>query len=374
MRHISRSRIIGAILLVVAIVVTVGVSVAIRSAPGRGGDARAADGAARSRAQSVTGYLGGEKASLFDDPDFRKLLSEHGFDVDYRKAGSLEMASADKKGIDYAFPSSQIALDWWKASNDGKAGVASDAIFTSPIVIYTYRDVAEALAKQGMASSRDGVWSLDLAKAWHALTTDATWADLGLPNLYGQFRIDSSDPTKSNSGNLWAALLATVANGGQTPTRESVARDLPAIRAAFAKAGYLASSSEDTLESFLAQGEGSKPMTVGYESQTLDYARTEPDRFAQIKDDLVVMYPTPTVWSTHEFIALDSRAKGLMDVLKTAQVQRYAWTHHGFRGRDGKAGDPRSFGVSGVTASVPSVAPLPPFDAMKALIDGLADS
>lgn len=368
MKHISRSRIIGAVLLIVAIAVTIIVAVIARPAPGGTGDA------AQRQAEPVTGYLGGEKASLFDDPGFRTLLAREGFNVDYRKAGSLAMASADKTGIDYAFPSSQIALDWWKAKNNGKAGIASDAIFTSPIVIYTYKDVAEALAGQGMATSRNGVWSLDLARVWHALTTDTTWADLGLPNLYGQFRIDSSDPTKSNSGNLWAALLATVANGGQTPTRDSVTRDLPAIKAAFSKAGYLADSSEDTLESFLAQGEGSKPMTVGYESQALDYAKTEPDRFAQIKNDLVVMYPTPTVWSTHEFIALDNRAKHLMSVLKTAPVQRYAWTHHGFRGRDGKAGDPGSFGVSGVTSAVPSVAPLPPFDAMETLINGLASN
>ena len=109
-------------------------------------------------------------------------------------------------------------------------------------------------------------------------------ADVGYTAGYGQFRIDSTDPVKSNSGNEYAALLATVLNGGQ-----------PAM--------------VDSFNQFLTLGVGSKPMMVGYESQLLDLAVNQPDAFKQIKDDVVIVYPTPTVWSTHTLMALDEKRR-----------------------------------------------------------------
>ena len=50
-------------------------------------------------------------------------------------------------------------------------------------------------------------------------------------------------------------------------------------------------------------------MMVGYESQLLDLAVNQPDAFKQIKDDVVIVYPTPTVWSTHTLMALDEKRR-----------------------------------------------------------------
>lgn len=97
-------------------------------------------------------------------------------------------------------------------------------------------------------------------------------ADVGYTAGYGQFRIDSTDPVKSNSGNEYAALLATVLNGGQPAMVDSVARDGKTIASIFAKSGWMETSSEDSFNQFLTLGVGSKPMMVGYESQLLDLA------------------------------------------------------------------------------------------------------
>ena len=90
---------------------------------------------------------------------------------------------------------------------------------------------------------------------------------------------------KSNSGNEYAALLATVLNGGQPAMVDSVARDGKTIASIFAKSGWMETSSEDSFNQFLTLGVGSKPMMVGYESQLLDLAVNQPDAFKQIKDD-----------------------------------------------------------------------------------------
>ena len=40
-------------------------------------------------------------------------------------------------------------------------------------------------------------------------------------------------------------------------------------------------------------------------NQLLEFAVENPDTWEQIKGDIVMMYPTPTVWTSHVYIALD---------------------------------------------------------------------
>lgn len=47
----------------------------------------------------------------------------------------------------------------------------------------------------------------------------------------------------------------------------------------------------------------------GRVSHVLDLAVNQPDAFKQIKDDVVIVYPTPTVWSTHTLMALDEKRR-----------------------------------------------------------------
>ena len=46
------------------------------------------------------------------------------------------------------------------------------------------------------------------------------------------------------------------------------------------------------------------------------------DAFKQIKDDVVIVYPTPTVWSTHTLMALDEKGDTLLNLLKTPAAQK----------------------------------------------------
>ena len=351
----SRNKLVGLALVVLAVLVGGGVLVwrQTRSAP--------------VEEVSVSGYLGGEKISLFEDSEFKQLAEASGLDISYKKAGSLAMMDADRSGMDYLFPSSQAAVAYGEAQ--GVKAQSSDIVLNSPIVIYTYKDVADALVGSGIMNKDGDVYKLDAKAAVDAMLANKTWADLGYANGYGQFRIDSTDPAKSNSGNEWAALVATVLNGGQPATATSVQRDASKIQAIFQKSGWMETSSEDSFSQFLTLGEGSKPMMVGYESQLLDLAVNQPDVYKQVKDDLVVAYTTPTVWSTHVLVSLDDAGDRLRDFLKSDDVQKLAWERHGFRGASqlGTDGAGR-FGVPGVAEQVPAAVELPNNDGMKALI------
>lgn len=359
---LSKSKVIGLVALLAAVAIVLGAVVWRQTRP---------EPAAPRTPDAVTGYLGGEKTGLFDDPQFRQLAADAGLDVDYRKAGSLAMMDADQSGMDYLFPSSRAAVEY--GTSRGVDTSHADIVFNSPIVVYTHKAVADALVGSGIMSVSDGVYRIDMAKAVDAMTADRTWADLGYAAGYGQFRIDSTDPVQSNSGNEYAALVATVLNGGQPATVESVNRDADTIRAIFAKSGWMETSSEDSFNQFLTLGVGSKPMMIGYESQLLDLAVNQPDAYAQVRDDVILAYPTPTVWSTHTLIALDDNGERLLDLLRSPDMQKLAWERHGFRAANYVGTDSiERFGVPGTVDQVTGVSELPDNDAMQALIATLS--
>lgn len=360
----SKGKIVGLVLVVVAVVIS-GVATTIVSR-------RSAQTASTADTVTVSGYLGGEKISLFDDPEFTSIASNAGLSVNYKKAGSLAMMTSDSTGMDYLFPSSQSAVDY--GESEGVQPKSTDIVFNTPIVVYTYKDIADALVGSGiMQKDSAGVYTLDAKAACDAMLANKTWADLGYANGYGAFKIDSTDPTQSNSGNEWAVLMATVLNDGQPATVDSVQRDAASLKAIFTKSGWMDTSSADSFSQFLVLGKGSKPMMVGYESQVLDLAVNDPDTYAQVKDDLVIAYTTPTVWSTHVFMALDDNGQKLRDVLLSDDVQKLAWQKHGFRGANLKGtGSVSDFGVTGAAESAPAAIDLPTAAAMKELLTQLA--
>ncbi|KAB7789881.1 hypothetical protein F7D09_1605 [Bifidobacterium leontopitheci] len=357
--RITKSKIIGLVSLLVVFLLIGGILV------WRGAQPKP------TQLNEVNGYLGGEKIGLFDDARFKKLAEAQGLDVNYRKAGSLAMMDADRKGLDYLFPSSRAAVEYGKAK--GVDTSKGDIVFNSPIVLYTHKPVAEALVKSGIMSHDGGVYRMDMAKAVDAMVNNKTWADVGWMSGYGQFRIDSTDPVKSNSGNEYAALVATVLNGGQPATTTSLSRDSAKISAIFSKSGWMETSSEDSFNQFLNLGVGSKPIMVGYESQILDLAVNDPDAWNQVKDDVVIVYPTPTVWSTHVFIPTDADGEILLKLLKSSDVQKLAWERHGFRSADFRGTSSISrFKVPGTLEQISAASELPNNDAMQQLIDILS--
>lgn len=360
---LSKTKIIGLAALLVVVLVLGGMAV------WRGWQSKNAPTPVKQ--QQVTGYLGGEKISLFEDEEFTKAMAKHGINVDYRKAGSLAMMDADKQGMDYLFPSSKAAVEYGKAKQVDTS--RADVVFNSPIVLYTHKAVADGLVKSGIMSKGGNVYHMDMAKAVEAMKANKTWADLGWKDGYGQFRIDSTDPVKSNSGNEYAALIATVLNGGQPATVDSVQRDASVLKAIFSKSGWMETSSEDSFNQFLTLGIGSKPMMVGYESQILDLTVNQLDAWKQVKDDVVIVYPTPTVWSSHMLVPLDDKGVKLQQALKSKDVQQLAWERHGFRSASFVGTDPiKRFGVPGTVDQIPAVSELPDNNAMQKIIDVLS--
>ena len=320
-------------------------------------------------AVQVSGYIGGEKAGFLEDEEVLEILrKDYGLEVDYSKAGSLDMMTADLTGRNYLLPSSSIALEYYEELHGSPK--QSEIILNTPIVLYTHKIVLEAFEQQGMITKDEDVNYVDMNKLLELIRTDTKWTDIGVPELYGSVSVDTTDPAKSNSGNMFAALLADVLNGGQTLTPESVDEVLPELQAIFGKLGYMETSSADLFSQFLRMGVGATPIAAGYESQIIEYAQMEPEAYEEIKDDVVVLYPAPTVWSAHVLIAMDESGQTLLEGLQNEKIQELAWKKHGFR--TGSAGIAQGEAkASGIADSVTQVAQVPSYEVMRRIIDGL---
>lgn len=131
-------------------------------------------------------------------------------------------------------------------------------------------------------------------------------------------------------------------------------------------------SSSDLFSQFLRMGVGAKPIIAGYESQLIEYAAIYPDEYKNIADDIVMLYPAPTVWSTHVLLALDENGQKFLDALLDEDLQSLAWTKHGFRtGNYSTASTGGSIAAKGVAPDITQVTQVPSYDVMKVIIDGL---
>ena len=349
-----KKKLIGLILLIL-IMITIGVIWLLK---GRAPETSA-----------VNGYVGGEKIEFLEDPEVQSILEEkYGLEADYAKAGSLDMMTADMTGMDYLFPSSSIAEEYYEDLN-GRP-LQSEIILNTPIVLYTHRAVLDAFSSRGLITEEGGAYFIDMNGLISLIQNNTAWADIGLPALYGTVSVDTTDPAKSNSGNMFAALLANVLAGGQTVTEAQLPEVLPQLEAIFGKLGYMETSSSDLFSQFLRMGIGAKPVIAGYESQLIEYAALHPDEYETIRDDIVMLYPAPTVWSAHVMIALDENGQRLLEALLDEEILDLAWSRHGFRtGNYGAASAEAS--ADGVAETLTQVAPVPSYDIMKVIIEQL---
>lgn len=318
----------------------------------------------------VSIFYGGEKAAFLENPAVTRIIeNDYKITLNATKAGSVEMATTlDTTGRDCIWPSTMVAVEL--ARNAGKPVEGDETIFNSPIVFYAWDEVAEAMQGAGVVSARDGFLIADVAGIGRLIAEGKRWQeDLGL-NVYGPFKVFSTHPAKSNSGNIWSGLLATVFNGGETPTDQSLNEVLPQIETYFDAMGHMEASSGDIFENFLKQGMGSRPIIVGYENQLVEFVKANAQYADLIRSKIRVIYPEPTVFSSHPLISLTPACKRLVEAMQDPKIQALAWADHGFRtGLIGVENDPALITEARLPETVDLVVPMPSAAVMSEIIE-----
>ena len=272
---------------------------------------------------------------------------------------------------DYLWPSNQVALALYK-QNSGQL-VVQENIFNSPIVLYSWAPVVDALVQQGIVRQDGGFYYVDLAKLADLTLSGKQWSDIGSASLTGHIKVASTDPSLSNSGNMFFGLLATTLNGGDVVNSGTVDAVLPDLKTYSDLMGFQLSSSGDLFQQYYTTGMGARPLIAGYESQLIELSVQNKDVYSSsLKDSMRILYPTPTVWSSHPLIARTANGRRLLEALKDPEIQRIAWERHGFRsGLPGVTSDPAVLGIEGIPLQITSVVDMPDPATMDRIINAI---
>jgi hypothetical protein len=325
------------------------------------------------------GFVGGEKEGFLANARVRTLL-EHRFGLvlDARRAGSVEMvrerALLDQKP-QFLWPSSSVLVE--VARSSGVKISRDQVIFNSPIVLYSWDRIADGLVKGGFAEPAGGPrYTVDLLKLLKAIIAGETWAAIGVADLFGRARVVSTDPNKSNSGFMFAGLVASLLSGDviMLDTLPRIEGDVATV---FRRMGFKPPSSGKLFDDYVAGGAGAQPLIVGYENQLVEWVLQDSDRWKRVEANApakpVILYPRPTAFSAHPLISINREADDLIDALTNESVLELAWEDHGFRGPLGTIGKARSALLqSRLLDRIDAVLPMPDAPVMLALLDSLA--
>jgi hypothetical protein len=252
---------------------------------------------------TVQGVIGSEKQPFFQDADVQAVFHRNGLDVEVDTAGSRQIAtSTDLSRYDFAFPAGSPAA--LKIKNDRGARATYEPFFT-PMAIATFRPIAQLLVANHVAADAGGYYTFDVQAYLALVGRNARWTDLAGNTAYPTNKsvlITSTDVQTSNSAAMYLAIASYVANGGNIVADDATARKItPAVAPLFLRQGFTASSTEEPFQDYLSIGIGKEPMVMIYEAQFLSLEAAH-DR--ALTPDMVLMYPTPTVFSKHTLVPL----------------------------------------------------------------------
>ncbi|MEM7188575.1 MAG: hypothetical protein AAF439_03105 [Pseudomonadota bacterium] len=317
---------------------------------------------------NVTILYAEEKKALLKNPAIREIIEgRYRITLKAIEADSTEMAtSLDTTGKDCIWSSTLAAVEL--AGSSGQSA-RDQAIYGSPLVFYTWAEVADALFVQGAVTKDGAQYVADVAAILNMVAEGKQWqADLGV-DIDGPFQVFSAHPATSTAGIIWAGLLATVLNAGEAPTSSDLTVLLPKVRAYFDAMGRMEPSSGDDFESFLMQGMDARPIMVGFENAVIEFLTQHPRYADLIRDQIRVIYPEPTIFSSHPLIALHPRCERFSEALQDPDIQTIARTENGFRiGPAGHETKPAAAPFADLPENMGLAMPLPSADVMNAVV------
>jgi hypothetical protein len=316
----------------------------------------------------VRGVVGSEKMPFFQDPKVIDALARGGVRVEAEPAGSRQIAtSIDLAKFDFAFPSSEQAAERIQRQRNVTAKYTP---FSSPMAVATFAPITDLLTRAGAV--RPGpVQTLDLRRYLELVRNGTRWDELPDNTAYPvrkNILISTTDPRSSNSAAMYLAAASYAANNNtivQGQTAEQAV--LPAVSRLFVGQGYTENTTEGPFNNYLATGMGPTPMAWIYEAQYVEALVR-----GQIKPEMTLVYPSPTVLSRHTLVPFGETGDRLGRLLSTdPELQRLA-AEHGFRTNDGaqfaKVAAERN---APVAADLLDVVATPTYDTLEHLLDGV---
>ncbi len=318
--------------------------------------------------KTITVATGGGKEDFIADEDVINILRDrYGLNVIYDSWSNgklilnpLVRENGDR--YDLMFCSDQRFYDYYKLApnkekNEADRYTVLDGGLTlnTPIVIYSWGEVVDALIKDNIVTEREGIYYItDMNKLLNYILEGKKWSELGLDMLYGSINISSTDPVTSSPGATYYGLLLSIMCGGNV-TDTTMQENLPKLKQFYEKSGYMNNTPADLFERYLKTGLGGEPMIVDYEKSIVEFANENPDGFNQVKDDIRILYPEPTIWNSHCIATFTENGNLYYKALEDKDISQIAWERYGFRtGVTGGNYNVEALGIKGIPTTIRS--------------------
>ena len=136
---------------------------------------------------------------------------------------NLGIKSPGVSTYDALFTSDQRFYDYYKLfpnkeknEADRYTVLSGGLTLNTPIVIYSWKEVVDALISEKIVTEKEGVYYItDMNKLMNYILQGKKWSDIGLTELYGTINIASTDPVSSSPGATYYGLLLSVLSGGE---------------------------------------------------------------------------------------------------------------------------------------------------------------
>ena len=163
-------------------------------------------------------------------------------------------------------------------------------------MLYSWDRIADGLVTGGFAKPAGGPrYTLDLLKLLKAVIAGESWASIGVADLFGRTRIVSTDPSRSNSGFMFAGLVASLLSG-DVVMLDTMSRIDGDVGLVFRRMGFKPPSSGKLFDDYIAGGAGAQPLIVGYENQLIEWVLQDAERWKRVEANApakpVILYPT----------------------------------------------------------------------------------
>ena len=358
-------KIIGIIILVLLIAIMVGSKALMPSNDDTNLGNGVSSGEDYSDLTQVTVATGGGKEGFLANEKVLDIMrNKYGINPVYDSwsNGKLivnPLVREDGSKYDLMFCSDQRYYDYYKLSPDKSKGEAEryhvqngGLILNTPIVIYSWDTVVDALMKENIVTQSEGTYYIsDMDKLLSYILEGKKWSEIGL-DLYGNINIRSTDPVTSSPGATYYGLLLSIMSGGQV-TGDNIEANLPKLKEFYEKSGYMNNTPADLFDSYLKTGMGGQPMIVDYEKSIVEFATSNPNGFEQVKDHIRILYPTPTIWNSHCIATFTDEGNEYLKIYDDPEIGQIAWEGYGFRtGVTGGNYDVSALGINGIPQSI----------------------
>jgi len=286
----------------------------------------------------------GSKGDYFLDVQVQRLLLAHHIRVHITQTGSRDVAVHDIEGYDFVFPSGQPAADLVLNDRTNSAPPKFTKVyrpFTSPVILATYREYAETLRTNGIATPQDAsdpqplYYQLDLKRFLDLVAVNGkTWNSIGIQHAGvsngNGILAHSPNICSSNSSGTYMGLVAFVENGNDIPrTLDDAQRLANQIKPKVTAQGLAAA---DLFRTYITpEGKGVAPIVVVYEHQYLAYQLDRQARTGSVDRGRVLLYPSTNFLAQPEFIALDAAGDQLGQLVTTDPQLRQRMVELGYR-------------------------------------------